>query len=160
MTDGVVLREVVDSDIALFFEQQRDPDGFRMAGFTATEPTDREAYLEKWAEIRNNPRTVMRTILFNGQVAGDVLSYQLEPGRPEAGYWLGKEFWGQGIATRALAAFLREMTARPVYARAAKDNTASLRVLEKCGFTITGEEKEFANARGEEIEVYLLIREQ
>lgn len=159
MTDEVVLREVEDSDIAIFFEQQRDPEGFRMAGFTATDPTDRDAYMTMWAEIRNSPRTIMRTILFNGQVAGDVLSHELEPGRPEAGYWLGKEFWGRGIATRALALFLREMTKRPVYARAAKDNVGSLRVLEKCGFTITGENTAFANARGEEIEVYLLTRE-
>ena len=159
MTDEVILREVEDSDIAIFFEQQRDPEGFRMAGFSATDPTDRDAYMAMWAEIRSSPRTIMRTILFQGQVAGDVLSHEGEPGRPEAGYWLGKEFWGRGIATRALAAFLREMTQRPVYARAAKDNAASLRVLEKCGFTITGEETAFANARGEEIEVYLLTRE-
>ncbi len=83
-------------------------------------------------------------------------SYVDEPGKPEVTYWLGKEFWGQGIATRALAAFLGQMTERPVYARAAKDNAGSLRVLEKCGFTITGEGKGFANARGMEIEEYIL----
>ena len=160
MTDEVVLRDVVESDIALFFEQQGDPEGFKMAGFTATDPTDRAAYLETWARIRSDPHTIMRTILFNGRVAGDVLSHEKESGRPEAGYWLGKEFWGQGIATRALTAFLGEMTQRPIYARTAKDNAASLRVLRKCGFTITGEEKAFANARDEEIEVYLLTREE
>jgi RimJ/RimL family protein N-acetyltransferase len=46
--------------------------------------------------------------------------------------------------------------ARPIYARVAKDNVASLRVLEKCGFTITGQAKGFANARGEEIEEWIL----
>jgi L-amino acid N-acyltransferase YncA len=39
---------------------------------------------------------------------------------------------------------------------AAKDNVASLRVLEKCGFTVVGYEKGFANARGEEIEEVIL----
>jgi RimJ/RimL family protein N-acetyltransferase len=159
MANEVILRDVEDSDLSIFFEQQRDPDGFRMAGFTATDPQDREAYLEKWAEIRRDPRTIMRTILFNGRVAGDILSFEAEPGRLEVGYWLDKAFWGQGIATRALAAFLAEITARPLHARVVKDNAGSLRVLEKCGFTITGEAIGFANARDEEVELYLLTLE-
>jgi RimJ/RimL family protein N-acetyltransferase len=46
---------------------------------------------------------------------------------------------------------------RPLYAGAAKDNIASLRVLQKCGFTLCGEGREFSNARGMEIEEYLLV---
>ena len=83
-----------------------------------------------WARICGDPSSI-QTILFDGQVAGSVSSYVEEPGKPEVTYWLGKEFWGQGIGTRALAAFLGQMTERPVYARAAKDNAASLRVLEE-----------------------------
>ena len=45
---------------------------------------------------------------------------------------------------------------RPMYARVVKDNIASLRVLEKCGFTICGEGKGFAYARGEEVEEFIL----
>ena len=71
-------------------------------------------------------------------------------------YWIGREFWGKGIATKALAVFLSAVKARPLYARAAKDNIASLRVLEKCGFAITGYERGFANARGEEVEEVVL----
>src|SRR4029453_19193159 len=71
-------------------------------------------------------------------------------------YWIGREFWGRGIATQALAVLLSAVKTRPLYARAAKDNIASLRVLEKCGFTITGYERGFANARGEEIEEVVL----
>jgi RimJ/RimL family protein N-acetyltransferase len=79
-----------------------------------------------------------------------------DAGQLEVTYWLGREFWGRGIATRALAALLEYQTTRPIYARAAKDNAASLRVLQKCGFVITGEDKGYANARGEVIEEYLL----
>jgi RimJ/RimL family protein N-acetyltransferase len=43
-----------------------------------------------------------------------------------------------------------------MYARVAKDNLASRRVLEKCGFTVIGEDKGFANARGQEIDELLL----
>ena len=51
---------------------------------------------------------------------------------------------------------MKRIKVRPLYARAAKDNFASLRVLEKCGFTRIGEDKGFANARGEEIEEFML----
>jgi RimJ/RimL family protein N-acetyltransferase len=101
-----------------------------------------------------------RTVLFDGQVAGSVASYvDPELGEPEVTYWIGKEYWGKGIATRALSAFLDIQTARPIYGRAAKDNIGSIRVMEKCGFTIVGYGKGFANARGEEIEEVILKRE-
>jgi RimJ/RimL family protein N-acetyltransferase len=159
MSDEIVLRGVVDSDLPIFFEQQLDKEANWMAAFTAKDPTDREAFMAHWARIRGDETTINQTILYDGRVAGSVASYQEEPGKPEVTYWLGREFWGQGIATRALATFLERMTTRPVYARAAKDNAGSLRVLEKCGFTITGEDRGFANGRGAEVEEYLLRRD-
>jgi RimJ/RimL family protein N-acetyltransferase len=91
-------------------------------------------------------------------VIGHVLSYE-QSGRPEVSYWLGRDFWGRGLATRALSDFLARVNQkRPIYARVAKDNLRSLRVLEKCGFRITGEDKGFANARGEEVEEWILER--
>ena len=156
MSGEVVLRDVTDSDLPVFFEQQLDAEANWMAAFTAKDPSDRDAFMAHWARIRADPTNVIQTILEEGRVAGSVSSYQEEPGKPEVTYWLGKEFWGRGIATRALAAFLARMSARPVYARAAKDNAGSLRVLEKCGFTITGEGKGFASARGMDVEEYLL----
>ena len=62
----------------------------------------------------------------------------------------------KGVATRALSEFLGHVQVRPMYARVVKDNIASLRVLEKCGFTICGEGKGFAYARGEEVEEFIL----
>ena len=80
-----------------------------------------------------------------------------DDGHPEVTYWLGKHYWGKGLATRALSTFLTHANpTRPIYARAAKDNIGSLRVLEKCGFKIIGEDSGFANARGKEIEEFLL----
>ena len=109
-----------------------------------------------WTRILEDETTSIQTILFNGQVAGSVFTYEDEDGRPEVSYWIGKSYWGKGIATRALSAFLKHIEVRPLYARAAKDNLASLRVLEKCGFARIGEDKGFANARSEEIEEFIL----
>jgi RimJ/RimL family protein N-acetyltransferase len=92
-----------------------------------------------------------RTVLWNGQVAGSVLQFQLFE-RPSVAYWIDREFWGRGIATRALRAFLRECLVRPLIARVAEDNLASRKIVENCGFRISGEDKGFARFRGAEIE--------
>jgi len=157
MTGDVLLRDVTEGDLPIFFEQQRDPAANRMAAFTAKDPADRVAFTAKWAKILTDESITKRTILFGGQVAGNIGAFVAPwSGKLEVTYWIGREFWGKGIATTALAVFLSAVKTRPLYARAARDNIASLRVLEKCGFTITGYERGFANARGEEVEEVVL----
>ena len=77
-------------------------------------------------------------------------------GEREVTYWIGREFWGQGVGTAALQALLALDPTRPMFGRAAKDNNGSIRVLEKCGFVRVGEDTGFATARGEEIEEVIL----
>ena len=150
------LREVIEEDIPIFFDQQRDPAACSMAAFTAKDPTNRTAFLAHWERIRADSTVIARTIVLDSQVVGNVMSY-VEDGRCEVTYWLGKEYWGQGIATRALTEFLAATNrARPIYARTARDNAGSRRVLEKCGFVVLSEAKGFANARGQEIEELFL----
>jgi RimJ/RimL family protein N-acetyltransferase len=147
MTDDLRLREVVEDDLALFFDFQLDPDANCMAAFTAKDPTDREAFTAHWNKIMADPTTINRTIVCDGQVVGSISSYE-ESGKLEVTYWIGRAYWGKGIATRALTAFLAQTNAtRPIYARVAQDNLGSRRILEKCGFRVIGETKGFANAR-------------
>ncbi len=155
-TSDILLRDVMRSDLPIFFDQQLDPDANHMAAFTAKDPSDRDAFMAHWSRILGDETSTIQTILFDGQVAGSVLSYVDEDGQLEVSYWIGKPYWGKGVATRALSAFLKHIEVRPLYARAAKDNIGSLRVLEKCGFARIGEDKGFANARSEEIEEFIL----
>ena len=90
------------------------------------------------ARIRRDESVILRTILAEGLVVGNVVSWESD-GERYVGYWIGKEHWGRGIASAALAAFVSEVTTRPLLAHVAKHNVASTRVLEKCGFEITGE---------------------
>jgi RimJ/RimL family protein N-acetyltransferase len=152
---SVLLRDVREDDLDVFFEQQLDPEATYMAAFTAKDPADRDAFNAHWSKILGDKSITIQTILYQGQVAGYILTHAWF-GDPEVSYWLGKEFWGVGIATRALATFLETLDKRPLYARVAQDNVASIRVLEKCGFRITSEDKGFAIARGQEIEEYIL----
>ncbi len=153
MTPSVVLRDVQDSDLPILFEHQRDPDSVRMAAFPAREL---EPFLAHWKKIRADESAITRVILFDGQVAGNVLSFE-QSGRRMVGYWLGREYWGKGIATRALSQFLAQIETRPLYAHVAKHNRASLRVLEKCGFKLFGEEMVGADETGKPVEDWVLI---
>jgi RimJ/RimL family protein N-acetyltransferase len=90
-------------------------------------------------------------------VVGSVAKFlDKEFGKPEVTYWIGKEYWGMGLATQALSRLLGDVKERPIYGRAAKDNVASIRVMEKCGFRILGSSRGFANARGKETEEAIL----
>ena len=101
MTIDVKLREVEQSDLPVFFEQQRDPLANQMAAFPAR---NRDMFMAHWTKIMQDESILLRTILFEGQVVGNLVSFEIS-GKREVGYWLGREFWGKGIATQALAEF-------------------------------------------------------
>jgi RimJ/RimL family protein N-acetyltransferase len=126
----LLLRAVRDEDLPILFEHQRDPESVRMADFPSR---DHDAFMAHWAKIRTDPANLMRTIEWDGQVAGTVLSFERD-GVREVGYWIDRGLWGRGIATRALLAYLEVDRTRPLYAGVAKHNKGSVRVLEKCGF--------------------------
>lgn len=148
----IQLRDVRDTGLPVLFDFGRDPDAVRMAAFTPTEPSDRAAFKARWAKILDSPDTVARTILADGEVAGSVLVWRDEAlDGPEVSYWIDPRQWGRGIASRALGLILAEVAIRPLFGRAAEDNVASLRVLEKAGFKRVGQERGFANGRDEEI---------
>lgn len=158
--DDLVLRDVTPDDLGIFFEQQRDPEANRMAAFTLADPEDRAAFDEHWARIRADPSVTMKTILLGDRIVGSIGSW-VDPGlgTREVTYWIAREDWGRGIATRALRAFLEVEPARPLFGRAALDNRASLRVLEKCGFVERGRARGYANARGAEIDEVVMVLE-
>jgi RimJ/RimL family protein N-acetyltransferase len=135
LTAEVHLRPVEPGDLDTFFEHQRDPESNRMAAVPAR---DRPAFDAHWQQrVLGGEGVIVRTIVCDGEVAGNVLSWPRAEERL-VGYWIGREFWGRGIATRALAAFLAEDSERPLHAHVATSNLGSIRVLEKCGFALAG----------------------
>src|SRR5919205_4144220 len=118
----VVLREVHDSDLPVFYRQMNDPESLRMAAFTPEDPADRDAFDDRWKRIRAT--SVVRTVLVDGDVVGSVAVYG-EPGEREVTYWVDRAYWGRGIATAALRELVTQVPERPLYARAAADNAGS-----------------------------------
>ena len=129
----VPLREVRSEDIPVFHEYQADPEASALAGVPSR---DRDAYEAHWAKLRADPDVLLRTIVTeDGAVAGQLLSFPRD-GIREIGYWLGRAYWGRGIATAALAEFLPLVSERPVYGVVSESNVASRRVLERNGFVL------------------------
>ncbi len=134
----MLLRDVEETDLPILFEHQLDPEATAMAAFPARE---QEAFMTHWARILGDETVVTKTIDLDGCVAGSVVSFE-HSGRREVGYWLGRQYWGRGVATRALAELLSLLEERPLYAYVARHNVGSRRVLEKCGFAVCEEDAE------------------
>jgi RimJ/RimL family protein N-acetyltransferase len=129
---SVSLRAVEDGDLPLFFAWQSDEESFRMAAVPAR---DEEAFTAHWTKIRANPDSKLRTIVADGVVVGNALSWTSDEGRM-VGYWVGKEHWRRGIASAALCLYLDVDRHRPMLATVAEHNAGSRRVLEKAGFRL------------------------
>lgn len=138
----VAIRPIVEADLPTFFEQQSDPEAVRMV---IARPRTGAAFFEHWAKVLADPTVTHRAILADGALAGMVNAFDAG-GHRWVGYWLGREWWGRGVATRGLGLLLAEEPARPLHARAARSNVASIRVLERNGFVLQG------YAMGEETE--------
>jgi len=136
------LREIVDADLAILFEHQRDPRTIEMMAFRARDASTFDGH---WARIRTDPTITLRTIVVDGVVAGSIVSWADDSGERDVGYGLGREFWGRGIATE-----------RPLHGRVAKHNLGSRRVLEKCGFVVIGEDRWQSGYSPEPIEELIL----
>ncbi|MBX3406737.1 MAG: GNAT family N-acetyltransferase [Phycisphaeraceae bacterium] len=157
----IALRRVADTDLPTLFTHQLDAAACHMAAFTSDDPTDRAAFDAHWAKILAKDTVIVRTVIVRDsagpeQVAGHIASFMRGDER-EVTYWIGREFWGKGVATRALQGLLDEVKDRPIFGRAAADNAPSIRVLLKCGFIEDRRERGFANARSCEIEEVVMV---
>ena len=151
MENKIHIRDVTESDLPILYEQQLDPEATAMAAFPSR---DHDAFMAHWKKIMAYENKLIKVISYDGEVAGYILSWEME-GEREVGYWLGKAYWGKGIATQALTEFISIVKNRPLMAHVARHNIGSRRVLEKCGFKVIGEDK-YTNPAGVEVEEFVL----
>lgn len=103
-----------------------------------------------WAKILSDPSLYAKAIVFGDTVVGNICVFG-QPGLREVGYWIGREHWGKGLATAALKEMLSLCPDRPLHAHVAKHNPASIRVLEKSGFLLLGDDPEFSPRDGKPV---------
>ncbi len=145
------MRRVTPDDLPRLFRFQLDEDANALA---AVYPRDWDAFEGRWRAILDDRDGVARAIEADGVLAGSIGCFK-QPADDEAGaalvdavgYWIGREFWGRGIASRALALMLGEVAVQPLYARVARHNTRSARVLEKCGFVFVRHQRSSGTER-------------
>lgn len=155
-TAGISLREVRDSDLPFFWRHVSDPEAQQVAAVTREYHYDRGRFDSHWTRVRADAEVLTRTVVADGEVVGHAAVFG-PPDEREITYWMDRVHWGRGIATAALTALIDLVPTRPLHAHAAADNTGSIRVLRKCGFVITGQDRGFALARDAEIDEVVLI---
>ncbi|MGB0893366.1 MAG: GNAT family N-acetyltransferase [Parashewanella sp.] len=129
MEAQLTLRKPNEADLSIFYQQQADPLACQMAQFPSRNETE---FYQHWQTIMLMNDVSISTIEHDGNVIGNLVNWD-QNDQNLIGFWLGREFWGQGFATQALMSFLQNIT-RPVQAYVHQENFASQRVLEKCGF--------------------------
>ena len=110
MKTKIQLRNVEANDLPLFFEHQRDPIAVAMVAFNSR---DRAAFDQHWAKLLADDSLLKKAVIVDGEVAGNIGSWTVE-GKREVGYWIDRAFWGRGVATEALSAFLCLEQTRPL----------------------------------------------
>lgn len=119
-------------------------------------PRDLESFNAHWAKVLADRSVVAKAILADEVLVGSISCFKMDE-LSSVGYWIAQDHWGRGIATRALALLLEQVSIRPLHSRVAKTNVASIRVLERCGFEITGYKVSPADDRFPECEEAILL---
>jgi RimJ/RimL family protein N-acetyltransferase len=148
------LRPLDDDDLDAVFDMMRDPEAVRMAAFTADDPDDRDAFDDWVRRHRNAPSVSQWVVTEDGAFAGTIAAFDVEGDR-EVTYWIARHAWGRGVATAALRMLVSREATRPLFARAAASNVASIRVLGNVGFTEVSRMTSYARGQDAEIEEIL-----
>jgi len=108
---------------------------------------DAHAFIEICKKATHLPRAIEVDGIYTGQIG----IFPKEKGDAEIGYWLGEEFWGKGVISKAIPLIVKLASeiVKPteIYAKVIKDNIASWKALEKNGFIYEGEIDERCNEK-------------
>lgn len=152
------LRPFDDDDLDAVFEMMRDREAVEMAAFTASDPDDRAAFDAWIARQRADDDVLCLVVTEDGGFAGTAAAFTVDGDR-EVSYWIARHAWGRGVATAALRLLISHEPVRPLFARSAAHNAASIAVLRKVGFTELSRNIDFAPGIGRDTEeiVFTLV---
>ncbi len=146
-TSRILLRPWRESDAETLYQYASDPEVGLRAGWPPHQSVE---------ESREIIRTVFHSdhiwaieLKTTGEAIGCIGYYTCRESNidigendAEAGYWVARPYWNQGICTEALQLLIdycfNQKGFRTIWSDYFPDNPASGRVMEKCGFRDTG----------------------
>lgn len=141
----IKLRDYSIADADRFAELASNENVSRYLIYTFPYPytkQDAEWWIKTGSKANNS---VTKAIEYRGELVGTVgITPQTgwKDHSAEIGYWVGEEYWGKGIATEALCRMtdlvFSTMKYKKLFAPVLGPNNASMRVLEKCGYSLEG----------------------
>lgn len=154
----VGIRRTTAADVRVLYGFEVEEASNALAG---TKARDWETFRVRWEQILAEPDggaagVTPRVVVVRGEVVGAVNISPMD-GADSIGYWIAREHWGRGIATRAVTLMLGEFARRPLYASAAGHNRASIRVLEKHGFEVVSRRMTAETARTVRRETVVMV---
>ena len=140
-TERLILRPWIESDAESLYHFAKNPKIGPVAGWPPHKSV--EESLEIIKTVFSQKKTYAITI--DDKAIGCVgllfypnTNHYWENGGVELGYWIGKEYWGQGLVVEACGELIRhafeDLGIEKIYASFRYDNHPSKRVLEKLGF--------------------------
>ncbi|MEE1886414.1 GNAT family N-acetyltransferase [Pseudomonas carassii] len=147
-TDRLYLRTLTEADWPLFLRLHREPDTMRHVFDELPESEVRRGFehrLPDWSPDAEHWLCLVMTDKANGRDVGVTGLRVLRPGHAECGYLLLPEWHGLGLGSESLRVVMDFASATgltSLEATVTDGNTASCRVLEKCGFTLARREPE------------------
>jgi RimJ/RimL family protein N-acetyltransferase len=145
-TDRLYLRTLTEADWPLFLKLHREPDTMRHVFDELPESEVRRGFehrLPDWSPDAEHWLCLVMTDKASGRDVGVTGLRVLRPGHAECGYLLLPEWHGQGLGSESLRVIVDFASATgltSLEATVTDGNTASCRVLEKCGFSLTRRE--------------------
>ena len=104
-----------------------------------------QADAEQWIAFATQETQTHFAIEVHGEATGGIgleLGSEINRRSAEIGYWLGEAFWGKGITTAAVRALtsygFEAFNLTRIFAVPFANSSASIRVLEKCGYIREG----------------------
>ena len=139
-TNRLLLREFDISDAESFYELNLNPNVIKYTGNSAFKGIDEaKAFLENYSDYQRNGFGRWAVINKSTQqfIGWCGLKYDEKLDETDIGFRFFEHFWNQGFATESAKACINygfeKLNLKTIVGRAMKENTASIKVLEKIG---------------------------
>lgn len=147
-SNRLLLRPWQDADAPLLYQYACDPDVGPRAGWAPHQSVEESLHIIRtvfgndttWAIVLKESNLLVGAIGYGDSCECHLPAF---PDEPTVGYWVAKPFWNRGICTEALQLLVNHVRRTTAISSLISghftDNSASGRVMEKCGFVPTGD---------------------